>query len=191
MHLDARQPARGGADPARGRAGSTRSREDLPAAAISRDQQPRGRASSPPTGIAGRVRVRSRRARARATHRRPVWEANFLAGPISALVLLGRWDEALARAAEGERAARRRRRGRRHAFRHPDRDRLLARAISERESAARRARLAARTSDDVQVLDGISACTRRRYSGWRASRALRSRLLERAVAGDEASGSRS
>ena len=30
-------------------------------------------------------------------------EANFLAGPLSALILLGRWDEALARAAEVER----------------------------------------------------------------------------------------
>jgi class 3 adenylate cyclase/tetratricopeptide (TPR) repeat protein len=32
-----------------------------------------------------------------------IWEANLLAGPISAFVLLGRWDEAAARAAETER----------------------------------------------------------------------------------------
>ena len=34
-----------------------------------------------------------------------VWEEIFLHGPISALVLLGRWDEALARGGSSEAAA--------------------------------------------------------------------------------------
>jgi len=76
-----------------------------------------------------------------------VWEAIFVAGPLTALVLLGRWDEALARAAEAEKLP-----GFEHARNlrlplveiHCRRGRLAdARAELDREADAR-------ASDDIQ-----------------------------------------
>ena len=97
--LLAAQPARGGAHPARGRA-RARARQRPARRRVPGDQQPGGQPrverplratpSRSPTGASsspGRVGDR-------------VWEEIFLLGPISALVLLGRWDEALAREAE-------------------------------------------------------------------------------------------
>jgi tetratricopeptide (TPR) repeat protein len=77
-----------------------------------------------------------------------VWEAIFLAGPLSAVVLLGRWDEALARAAETESLA-----GAEHA--HTMLLQLVEIHCWRGQVADARARLdrhaGARSSDDTQI----------------------------------------
>ena len=72
-----------------------------------------------------------------------VWEAIFLAGPISALALLGRWDEAMARAAEIEEVARRRYAAADTTAHVRDHDRLLAGQRRRSAGAPRRGRVAA------------------------------------------------
>ena len=102
--LLAAEPARGGAHPARGRA-RARPRPRPARRRVQGDEQPRRSCyeSSDQYAEAAAISDRGLELARRVGDR--VWEELFLLGPISALVLLGRWDAALAREIEAAQEA--------------------------------------------------------------------------------------